>query len=468
MKLFHKFSLSVVGLVAGVIIGIGLMSLYSERQLLDSEIDKHAADITLRLSQICEESLYRDDLVLFNYLKSLTSERAFVAAYFQDNQGLIRVHSNPSLIGKKITNTVSSDFMDLPISRNIIPSEDGWPLWLFQARVKYGTSDAGLACVVLDKTELDEFVKDSLIKNFKRWIPIGILSLILGLCGALLLTRTMLHPIQLVVNHMKEVGEGRREVFPPTKRKDELGWMAFELNKTIIKLKELDQLKNEFVSAVTHELRSPLTAIERFVSLMLKGTYGPLTGDQQDTLNTIKNNSIRLSQFIDDVLTTSKLESRRIEPYLETFDVRTVIEEVHKLYVPIANEKGLRFELPPSSVTPPILADRTMVHHILSNLVSNALKFTEKGSVTIGTKNLGSSLQIEVIDTGPGIPDKDKGRIFDKFYRSLDTAHKTKGTGLGLFIVKSFLDIQNGKFHLKDNPKGPGTVISIILPISKT
>jgi signal transduction histidine kinase len=105
-----------------------------------------------------------------------------------------------------------------------------------------------------------------------------------------------------------------------------------------------------------------------------------------------------------------------------------------------------------------------MTHHVLSNLISNALKFTEKGSVHVEAAAAREGIQIDVIDTGPGIPAKDKEQLFEKFFRGMNTAHKTKGTGLGLFIVKSFVDIQRGRLAIKDNSHGSGTVISFTLP----
>jgi signal transduction histidine kinase len=145
-------------------------------------------------------------------------------------------------------------------------------------------------------------------KSIKRLIPICFIALGIGLLGAFILAHTMARPISLIVQSIRDVANGHLEPLPLINRKDEIGSIAVELNKTIARLKELDDMKREFIASVTHELRSPLTAIERFVSLTLKGTYGPLSPEQQETLLTVKNNTIRLSSFIDDVLTSAKLE----------------------------------------------------------------------------------------------------------------------------------------------------------------
>ncbi len=104
---------------------------------------------------------------------------------------------------------------------------------------------------------------------------------------------------------------------------------------------------------------------------------------------------------------------------------------------------------------------------IITELVSNALKYTEKGSVSVDVNNGDSEVKITVTDTGVGIPEKDREKMFDKFSRGLATAHKTKGTGLGLFIVKSFLEIQNGSVKILSNPAGHGTLLVISLPKNK-
>ncbi len=443
------------------------MTVVSERNLIQSEMDNHFREVTRRLARVSEESLYQNDLVVFNYLKGLESERGFVEAYFEDNQGKIRVHSIPRLIGTKLPHPTVEAENGEEVIQDTVLSQMNIPYWVYKTRVYYGDTKVGWAVLTLNKSDLEKFIKDSLSHNIHRWIPIGLLSLVLGLLGSLLLARTLTQPIKTIVNQVEQVGEGRRETFPQNNRNDELGLIPIELNKMIQKLKELDQMKSEFVSAVTHELRSPLTAIEQFVSLMLKGTYGPLTNNQQETLITIKNNSIRLAQFIDDVLTSSKLESRKFDVFLETFDIQEIIADVKKLFDPIAKEKNLLFlsDVPSHAVL--VEADRTMTRHILTNLVSNALKFTEKGKVQINVIESKTKIQVDVVDTGHGIPQKDKAQIFEKFYRSLSTAMKTKGTGLGLFIVKSFIDAQKGRIELRDNPDGHGTLISIFLPRAK-
>lgn len=463
MRLFPKFSLSIVALLCFVIAGIAAMTFVSEKNLLENEMEKHFRDATKRLAKVSEESLYQSDLVTFNYLKGLKTERGFVEAYFEDNQGRIRVHSTPELIGQILPHQVEESKDDMEVIKISATPSPGVHYWTYKTRVYYGDSKAGWAVLTLNKVELEKFISESLRSNMRRWVPIGILSLILGLLGALILARTLIRPIRRIVKQVEEVGEGRREVFPEIHRKDELGLIPSELNKMIQKLKELDQMKSEFVSAVTHELRSPLTAIERFVSLMLKGTYGPISGEQQETLITIKNNSIRLAQFIDDVLTSAKLESRKFEPYFETFDIRDILRDVQKLFQPIAKEKNLNFLFHEPDRELMVHADRTMTHHIVSNLVSNALKFTEKGKVQIEVFTTEQKIQVDITDTGPGIPEKDRNQIFEKFYRSLSTASKAKGTGLGLFIVKSFIDAQGGQIKLSHSPNPTGTKISFFL-----
>jgi signal transduction histidine kinase len=328
-------------LISFVIVGIGALSLISEKHLLHSEMTKHYSEITLRLARVCEESLMQNDLVLFNYLKGLTNERGFKAATFIDRQGTVQVHSDPQFIGNTLTLPTPEEPPKTPVFKSLT-QQDGREVWIYSAPVAFGNTVAGFAHLILDKKAIDTFVKESLTANLKKWIPISLAAFVLGFLGSLILARTLMTPINEIVKRMKAVGEGCKEPFTELCRKDELGWMASELNNTILKLKELDQLKNEFVSAVTHELRSPLTAIGEFVSLLLNGVCGPVPSQQQDMLMTIKNNSIRLAQFVDDVLTTSKLESRRLDVYLDELDIGEILEDVRKLYAPVASEKKLK------------------------------------------------------------------------------------------------------------------------------
>jgi signal transduction histidine kinase len=242
--------------------------------------------------------------------------------------------------------------------------------------------------------------------------------------------------------------------------------MADELNVMVAKLKELDDMKREFVASVTHELRSPLTAINSFVGLLLQKFYGPLTPQQQESLLTVKNNTTRLKNFIDDVLTLAHIEKQQLDMFMETFDVRETIRAVQALFAPLAMEKGLALTVDLPAVPLMATLDRIKLTHILTNLVSNALKFTKTGGVTMSARAKAATVEFDVSDTGLGISDADKSRLFTRFFRSATTAHAHTGTGLGLSIVQGLVKLHHGDVRVLDR-SGGGSIFRIVFALKR-
>jgi len=419
VNLRTKFCIGALTLVVLVVAGVATMTIFSERQLLLEERENHHRQLVKQLAKVCEESLLQqDELILFNYFKTLKAERGFLEASFVDRKNMIRNHSDPVRIGSLFNSPLEKEVQN---TKNVFAQRYTGPSEVeirdFASPVDFGSKRAGVVRLLFDQSVINSFVKQSLKKTLQRVSFISLIALLIGLVGALWLSKTMVHPIRTVVTGMRDIADGHLEPLPESTSQDELGWMTRELNITINKLKELDEMKREFTAAVTHELRSPLTAIERFSSLLLKGSYGPLTTEQKESLMTVKNNTIRLSQFVDDLLTTAKLEAKRIDLFYEKFDMREVVQDIFKLYQPVAIEKGLalKIELPKGPIW--LTSDKGKVSEILSNLVSNAHKFTPQGAVMILANETQKSVQVVVSDTGPGIPKEEQEKIFDKFYR---------------------------------------------------
>lgn len=464
LGLKDQFAVGISCVVLLVIGGVAGMMSFSEYRLLRNEMHRHHLELVKRLGRIYEESLYQNEIVFLNYLKSLENERGFVAAAFVNNQHQIQMHSEPPLIGS----TYEGPNPDLRLSREPVESavyqgQKGARRIDFIQPVFFGGSPVGAVHLIFAPDELERFLFQSLSSSLKRVGAISLLALSLGLLGAYIMARRLVRPIQSVVNGMRSVAQGDLRPLPASERRDELGWMTEELNVMVQKLKELEEMKREFVASVTHEFRSPLTAIERFVSLLMKGHYGSLNSDQRESLMIVQNNSVRLNNFVDNLLTVSKLETSRIDVFCEAFDVRGLIQEAITLYKPLASEKGLVLESLLAATSLRVWADKGKVTQILSNLISNAIKFTDKGEIRIKAAENTSHIEVIVSDTGIGIPPQDQDKIFSKFYRSPAISHKVKGTGLGLSIVKGFLEAQGGTIRFANNPQG-GTSFLFTLP----
>jgi len=241
----------------------------------------------------------------------------------------------------------------------------------------------------------------------------------------------------------------------------------FELEKLNQELKTLDQLKDNFVTTVSHELRAPLTSIKGSVSVILNGMVGAVDQKIAQYLTVCLRNADRLIQLINDLLDLSKIESGRIKINPQNCHLRAIAQEVAEDLTNYALDRDvkLRVEVPDDLK---VWADRNRCIQVLQNLLSNALKFTESGEVVIRGLKLDGSVRIEVEDTGIGIPDDQKQRIFGKFNQVDSTlTRKVGGTGLGLAICRAIVEEHGGSISV-DSEVGKGSCFRIVLPDGPT
>jgi len=255
---------------------------------------------------------------------------------------------------------------------------------------------------------------------------------------------------------------------PVTDREDrDLGRLhAF---RDVTKEREAERIKDEFVSLVSHELRTPLTSIKGYVDLLIDGDAGEVTEEQKEFLEIVKSNSDRLVMLVNDLLDVSRIEAGRINLRLQPVDMADSINEVAMSLRPLMEQKrqSLRLELPKD--LPQVMADRDRVAEIVTNLLSNAHKYTlEGGSVTVQAQVAGGEVQVEVSDTGVGMTPEERDKLFTKFFRAQNPATQdVSGTGLGLNIVKSLVDKQGGRIWVTSEPM-KGSTFTFTIPIDGT
>jgi len=230
--------------------------------------------------------------------------------------------------------------------------------------------------------------------------------------------------------------------------------LSLEREKNV-RLTELDQLKSEFLAMVSHELKTPLTSIIGYSTYLLNMTPQEQISEIADGLTTISRNGYILLDLINKLLEFSKIEAGKLDAEWEQFDLKEIAEEVLMIALPMAREKNLQLSLIPHDFHETIEADRQKIKQIILNLVSNAVKFTEKPNsrILIHLDAKDDFVQVAVSDQGIGISQQDQGVVFERF-RQLDaaTSRKLGGTGLGLSIVKKFIDIHHGKIWVESEP----------------
>jgi len=229
--------------------------------------------------------------------------------------------------------------------------------------------------------------------------------------------------------------------------------------------KELERMKSNFLSVVSHELKTPLNSIKGFVDIILMGKTGEVNETQADFLTTVREQTAHLQSLIDDLLEFSRLDSGQVKLHLTEVSVAEVASAVSDKLKPLADQGELRIvnEVSPGIAT--IEADRMRIEQVLTNLVQNAVKFTPpSGSVTLSAQDLGEEVQVSVSDTGIGIPADALQRVFDRFYQvdSSPTRHY-RGTGLGLTISKHIIEYHHGRIWA-ESTEGEGSTFTFVLP----
>jgi two-component system phosphate regulon sensor histidine kinase PhoR len=233
--------------------------------------------------------------------------------------------------------------------------------------------------------------------------------------------------------------------------------------RDITKAKSLEEEREEFISVVSHELRTPVATVEATISLMLyQMEHNKDPAYLEPAFQTAHKQILYLASMIKDLTTLSRAE-RGVADMPETVNVNEVMTELHRNYLERARNKGLelQLELLPDGTTVP--TSKLYLEEILQNFMTNAIKYTEKGRVTIGAKNLANEVEFIVKDTGIGISKSDQKRIFDKFYRSEDyLTRKHSGTGLGLYVVHKLAQKVHGKIRV-DSTLNEGSTFTLVL-----
>jgi signal transduction histidine kinase/DNA-binding response OmpR family regulator len=235
--------------------------------------------------------------------------------------------------------------------------------------------------------------------------------------------------------------------------------------RTAQELQRASELKDRFLAAVSHELRTPMTVILGFTGTLLRGTQGELTPQQRESLERVQRNARLLLALINDVLDISKIEAGKAEVRLEPVVAAALLRQVEADFGDAARRKGLELTTAADPALEGVRSDPAKLTQILANLVGNALKFTEKGSVSVRAEPRGpDGWALVVADTGIGIPPSEQQTIFEEFRQGESPAHRSRGgTGLGLAIVRKLASLLGGEVEVRSAP-GKGSAFIVTLP----
>jgi len=238
-----------------------------------------------------------------------------------------------------------------------------------------------------------------------------------------------------------------------------------QLEQVNIRLQEMDRLKSVFLASMSHELRTPLNSIIGFTGIILQGMAGEVNEEQRKQLTMVKNSGSHLLSLINDLLDISKIEAGKVELSLEEFRLDDVVREVVEAFSPAVSKKGMELTMQvPEDMT--LVSDKRRIKQVLMNLVSNAVKFTDQGSVQIVARvPEGETLETRVIDTGIGIKKEYMDKLFQPFQQiDVSLTKRHEGTGLGLYLTKKLVVLLGGNISAKSE-YGRGSEFSFTIPL---
>ncbi len=292
----------------------------------------------------------------------------------------------------------------------------------------------------------------------------GVLSLLLGAIVSFLIFRSINDPLRRLTKGTHAIAKGQFWHRLPAYGRDEFSELARDFNEMTERLGELDQLKKDFVSHVSHDLKAPLASMRQVMHLLLQEIPGTLNEQQRDLLQLSYNSAERLAAMVGNLLDISRMEAGSMEYEMAPHDLVPVVKGVVNEFDVQAREKDIRFKIDCDLAAAFAQCDRDRIVQVIGNLYENALKFSPRNSDIITRIRAGSEeIVLSVSDSGPGVPDEHKNKIFLKFHQ---VKHGKKmagqGVGLGLAICKTIVEAHHGQIWVEDNPNG-GSIFSFVL-----
>lgn len=302
--------------------------------------------------------------------------------------------------------------------------------------------------------------QNNMLQNALTRIHSSILVFILiGCLLSILMFKRMIRPIGDLTSATQKVAKGNFDVHVENNSPDEIGQLARNFNLMVQELKDIDYLRKDFISSVSHEFKTPLASIEGFAKLLQMPTLSQ--EEREEYTEIIIEEASRLSRLSTNILKLSKLENQKFVYNTSTFSLDEQIRKCVLLLEYEWSKKNinLHIELEPT----PFTGDEELLQQVWLNLVGNAIKFSsENSSICIILYATDTLLKVKISDTGIGMDEKIIKRIFEKFYQG-DKSHSYSGNGLGLSLVKKILDLCNGTVSVESTP-GVGATFTVSLP----
>ena len=318
-----------------------------------------------------------------------------------------------------------------------------------------------VAMVTFSRGMLVHGISERMKSVYARIYIVSAIALIIGCIGILLMVRMLLHPLGIISDGARAIGAGRLNYRIPVQGDDEIAQLGREFNQMAVKLAVVDEMKKDFVSAISHDLRSPVTGIKISASNIAEELHNCAYGKLPEQLFLISEHVDRLNRFIDALLEVSRIESGKQTISRRQMNIEELADRVVRYFSFYAKQKNIALNLVVESHIDDVEADTEKLEQVLSNVVGNALKFTDTGSITMYVRQKPDSQEVRVTDTGRGITQEESVVMFEKFHPTKNSRH---GTGLGLYITKNIVELHGGTITCSSVP-GKGSTFIMDFPL---
>ena len=476
MNLRIKFTLYISVLLV-LTIGVVSYTIYNaQKEFLNQQFTDERERTFQTFVSICTEALaVRDDIQVFNAIHSLINVNrpaVVYAAYVSDATGIMFASRDGDrhLETAYVARFRRANFFN----RTDYTSLSGERIAEFVVPVEIDGAQIGTIIVGFSRDHMYGMIADGVGIVARKILYVSVIAFIIAVALANFMAYRLSKPLRILSGAARKIAGGDFNVRVDIDSSDELGLLARSFNDMACRVREIDTLKDSFVSSVSHELRSPLAAIDGYCDLLIDGIDAGHSQEQQlKGLRIVKEASLRLTSFVNNILDLAKIKAGKYELKLGRINMDEVIKETVTLFESLAltQHKTLTYEV--AGQLPPVYGDSEKNKQIITNLLSNALKFTQENDeikvmarVSPATSYGSDYVEFSVSDTGVGIPKEDVDKVFEKFYQVQESEFKRpKGTGLGLSLVYEFVRLQNGRIWAESRDKG--TTFKFVLPVFK-
>ncbi|MFH1367596.1 MAG: HAMP domain-containing sensor histidine kinase [Elusimicrobiota bacterium] len=430
------------------------------RSVMYEDVIKNKGEEVNKLAIIVADNMEASEFVpIINYIKAV--QRGDREKGDNSLRGITLLNSHGRIVADTMTDRIGNVFegKDADQGNLIIKETDVTAAvrktYLGKMRVKY---DNDIIVAVIDK-KIDVVAKQ--IKEYTLY------SLLFGLLFVLIFSETISRPLVRLAKACKEVAAGDLTVKVNPRGRDEIARVTKEFNQMVVKRKEVEELKDDFVNNVSHELRSPIASVLSYVERLLSEQDGEINVTQVNHLNLIRKASERLSGFINNILDLAKIKSGKFDLDFKKSNMFDMAQDVVNMNKMVCIEKKVECVLSGSRERVELECDEDHVKRIIINLVGNAIKFTsENGKIEIKVWPVDNKIRCEVKNSGKGIKTENINKLFNRFEQSDSLEHhkeRRRGTGLGLAISKDIVEMHKGQIFAQSE-YGVSTSFIFLLP----